>query len=469
MQAIRKETGRGIAALMIVLWLAACSHVTPYTIPSPTIPARGVDAIDERIVLIGDTGAPDPAGEPALDTLSARVAEAPDRTTVVFLGDVVYETGMPEPSPLEGTPVEEILDEALLNMYESRTEAERRVKDQLKAVDFPGTHAIVIPGNHDWDQFGVGGWKAVRQLGAYLERAQRLTRARVDFLPDGGCPGPVPVDVGTRARIIVVDTQWFLEVGDKPGPTNNPTGCPNTTTEAVTSALVRELRAARDAGRQAIVVGHHPLRSKGPHGGYVDPLVHVFPLLMLGTYVPFFVRWFPLPVLGTVGAGIRTWRSPSPQDLSGPGNEEMRRALSGAMAEAAASGAGPLLYAAGHDHSLQIFKGDRAVPYTLVSGFGSRVKSSAVRHDRATLFAHADPARPGFMVLDLLRDGRARLAVVEAAAGTPGGVEVYALAVERPHAAPSSDRQVGADRQRAGQATTATSGVGAATREPSHL
>jgi hypothetical protein len=69
------------------------------------MPAPEVHAIDERIVLIGDTGAPDPKGEPALETLSARVAEVPERTTVVFLGDVVYETGMPEPSALEDTAV----------------------------------------------------------------------------------------------------------------------------------------------------------------------------------------------------------------------------------------------------------------------------------------------------------------------------------------------------------------------------
>ena len=374
MHTISQRTRRALATSLVCLWLAGCSHVTPYMVHSPSMPAPEVDAIDERIVLIGDTGAPDPKGEPALETLSARVAEVPERTTVVFLGDVVYETGMPEPSPIEDTPVEKILDKALLNVFESRQEAERRVKDQLKAVDFAGTHAIVIPGNHDWDQFGVGGWKQVQQLGAYLTQAHGLVKAQVNFLPGGGCPGPVAVDVGTRGRVIVVDTQWFLEVGAKPSPTDNPTGCPYTTPEAAMAALVRELRAAHDAGREAVVVGHHPMRSKGPHGGYVDPLVHVFPLLMLGSYVPVFVRWFPLPVLGTIAANIRTWRSPSPQDLSGPGNKEMRRALSGAMAEAARSGSGPLLYAAGHDHSLQIFRGDRAVPYTLVSGFGSKAK-----------------------------------------------------------------------------------------------
>jgi hypothetical protein len=66
-----------------------------------------------------------------------------------------------------------------------------------------------------------------------------------------------------------------------------------------------------------------------------------------------------------------------------------------------------------------------------VSGFGSRVKFSEVRHDGATLFAHANPAHPGFMQLDLLRDGRARLAVIEWAADTPTGTEVYAMALER--------------------------------------
>ena len=439
MQTSRHGPSRAIAIVTLCAWLAACSHMTPYAVSSAGMPSPQIDAIDHRILLIGDTGAPDPAGEPALAALSARVAEVPDRTTVVFLGDVVYETGMPHPSSIEGTPVEEILDQALLNMYESRHEAERRVKDQIKAVDFPGTRAVVIPGNHDWDQFGVGGWKSVRELGTYLQQARSLTRAEIDFLPGGGCPGPAWVDVGTRGRVIVLDTQWWLEVGAKPSPTDNPTECPYTTEEAVTAALVRELRAAHDAGRTAIIVGHHPLRSKGPHGGYVDPLVHVFPMLMLGSYVPVFVRWFPLPVLGTVGASIRRWRSPSPQDVSGPGNRHMRRALAAAMAEAATTGAAPLVYAAGHDHSLQIFRGDRAVPYTLVSGFGSRVKSSEVRHDGATLFAHANPSHPGFMQLDLLRNGRARLSVIEWAAEKPQGTEVYALALERGDSARHGD------------------------------
>src|SRR4030095_11611722 len=130
-------------------------------------------------------------------------------------------------------------------------------------------------------------------------------------------------------------------------------------------------------------------------------------------------------------ATTRSGRSPSPQDIWGPGNRHMRRALWTAREEAGAGGAAPLVYAAGHDHSLQIFRGDRAVRYSLVSGFGSKVKSSEVRHDGATLFAHADPAHPGFMQLDLLRDGRARLAVIESAPDLPEGREVYSMVLER--------------------------------------
>src|SRR4029453_15666119 len=116
------------------------------------------------------------------------------------------------------------------------------------AVDFPGTHAVVIPGNHDWDQFGVGGWKSVRELGTYLEQAKGLTRSRVDFLPGGGCPGPVSGAVGSHGRVIVLDTQWWLEVGAKPSPTDNPTGCPTTTEEAVDPAPRPPPPAAARAG-----------------------------------------------------------------------------------------------------------------------------------------------------------------------------------------------------------------------------
>lgn len=382
--------------------------------------------IDHRLILIGDAGDADPDGEPTLDMLEARVRLAPTRTTVVFLGDNVYETGMPDPSPIEGTAVEEVLDEVLLNLYESRRNAERRVKMQVKPVRVRGARAIFIPGNHDWDQFGVGGWKRILALQAYIRELNASgPEGEVTLLPPDGCPGPVTVDLGKRARLIVLDTQWWLELGSKPVPDDNPAGCREVTEAAVLASLQREIEAAAAANRRAIVVGHHPLASHGPHGGYGGPLIHLFPFLMAGKYVPFYVRWLPLPGLGTLAGWFRANFSPNAQDFSGPGNQSMRDALDGAMAPTNARDARPLVYAAGHDHSLQVFRRDHGVPWLLVSGLGSHSKATPVRHDASSVFAHSDAAAPGFMEIDFSTDGEARLSVIEWSPTVPEGSEVY--------------------------------------------
>ena len=417
--------GLACAGVVVLLLVSGCSHTRPFVRGPRSSPAPSPAAIDHRLLLIGDAGDADPAGEPTLDMLEARVRLAPTRTTVVFLGDNVYETGMPDPSPIEGTAVEKVLDEALLNLYESRRAAERRVKMQVKTVRMRGARAIFIPGNHDWDQFGVGGWKRVLALQTYIRDLNASSSdGEVTLLPPDGCPGPVIVDLGRRARLIALDTQWWLEMGSKPAPDNNPAGCREVTEADVVASLQREVEAAAAANRRAIVVGHHPLASQGPHGGYTGPLIHLFPFLMAGTYVPFYVRWFPVPVLGTIAGWWRAHWSPNAQDFSGPGNRHMREALEAAMATASAH-ARPLVYAAGHDHSLQVFRRDRGPRWLLVSGLGSRSKAMPVRHDGSSLFAHSDRANPGFMEIDFLSDGEARLGVIEWSPAKPEGTEVY--------------------------------------------
>jgi predicted ATP-grasp superfamily ATP-dependent carboligase len=412
---------------VVVGWLATagCIRTQPFMGTPPHAEAPAPAAIDHRLLLIGDAGDPDPKGEPALYALGKQVELMPARTTVVFLGDNVYETGMPDPSPLEDSAAEEILDEALLNLFASRRDSERRVKAQVKAIDVRGTHAIFVPGNHDWDQFGIGGWGRVRELRRYVGQLAGVVSARLELLPEGGCPGPVTVDVGRHARLIVLDTQWWLEAGEKPNPENNPTGCAQTTEDQVVTALVQALHDSARAGRAAIIVAHHPLRSRGPHGGYVYPPLHLFPLLMLGSYVPTFAHWIPIPGIGTLMAAGRAWFSPNPQDMSSSVNEHMRSRLSRAMDESAAAGAAPLLYASGHEHSLQVFRSNRGPRYLVVSGLGSHAKALPVGRARDSLFAHSDPERPGFVKIDFLRDGRVRLAIVEWTAERPDGVEVW--------------------------------------------
>jgi hypothetical protein len=160
----------------------------------------------------------------------------------------------------------------------------------------------------------------------------------------------------------------------------------------------------------------------------VSPRVHVFPLVMFGSYVPKWSHWIPIPGLGSVFGLSRAWFSPNVQDMSSGTNEDMRDVLWAAMNRA--DGAAPLMYAAGHEHSLQVFTSRRGPRYLVVSGLGSSAKATPVGYDDSTLFAHSDRERSGFMTVDFLRDGRVRLAVIERSPTIPDGVEVWAQDLE---------------------------------------
>jgi hypothetical protein len=372
-----------------------------------------------------------------LELLARRVGLLQERTTAVFLGDVVYERGMPEPISAGEKPLDavaDVVDVVLPDLLASRQEAERQLRTQLAELRGTRARAIFVAGNHDWDQFEPKGWDRILALEAFIREEAARDGTEATLVPAGGCPGPVAVPVGKRATIVVLDTQWWVETREegKPTPGRNPTNCPYVTEEDVRARLVTELVSAARAGRWTIVAAHHPLDSKGPHGGFVDARTHLFPLRILRHYLPFWLEWIPIPVLGSAAVWIRQCCSPSVQDMSNARNRHMRRMLEKALDEAARRRAAPLAFAAGHDHDLQIFEARRGARLTLVSGMGSR--ASAVGSNARTLFAHSNPLHPGFMEVDFLADGGARLAVVEHDRDAPDGVEVFSMAF------PPSDR-----------------------------
>ena len=61
----------------------------------------------------------------------------------------------------------------------------------------------------------------------------------------------------------------------------------------------------------------------------------------------------------------------------------------------------PLVYAAGHDHGLQVIEGRHTAGTLVVSGAGSARDITTVTAISGTLFAHAIP---GFVVLDFYGD-----------------------------------------------------------------
>jgi hypothetical protein len=360
---------RGLLLFLSLGPLAACAGKAP-PLPPPAPPVSEGE-LEYRLFLIGDGGKPKEGGEPVLEALTAQIESSAAPATVVFLGDNVYSRGVPPASSSD------------------RSEMERRLFDQMNAVLRTKARAVFVPGNHDWDRGGGDGWNAIR-------RQEELVRAhgeggRIVFLPGNGCPGPSVLDLGERLRLVVLDTEWWLHGNEKPGPGD----CRPGTAEAVVDALEAALSEA--GSRRTVVAAHHPLLSSGPHGGYFNWQDHLFPLTRL--WKPL---WVPLPVIGSLYPLVRHW-GPSSQDQAGKRNRLMRSELEGAF-----RGAPPLVFASGHEHTLEVLEGG-VVPHLLVSGTGYYGHSSPTRWRPESRYR--EPTA-GFMRLDVGTTGELRLAIV---------------------------------------------------------
>ena len=345
------------APAILAACFCACGHSPPKTAPGPEIV--------ESVFLIGDAGEPDPRlDDIVLDSLASQAAAIGDRGTIVFLGDNVYPEGF-------GLPESASYPDAL-----------RRLDAQIRVVP-SGGRGIFLPGNHDWADGGregllgsssaSDGLYVIRREGALVDTRPRNAGASIVMLPRNGCPGPVVVD-RPRVRLILLDTQWWLHsyiVRDS--LSNDPVnGCSTHTVGDVTRALRDSLKTTRP-GQAVIVASHHPPRTGGVHGGYCG----AFALLK---------RW-----------------AKSSQDLFGGPYQLMRDSLNAAMATRP-----PLIYAAGHDHSLQVIRG-RTSKYVLVSGAGSLGKGECAVRLRESLYVGQGTS--GFMRLDFAAGDSVQLRV----------------------------------------------------------
>jgi hypothetical protein len=344
--------------------------------------------VETSLYLIGDAGAPNPKGEPVLDALSQDLGSRSSRRVVLFLGDNVYPDGLPAP----GSP--------------RRKEAERRLAEQVRVITKAGATGFAVLGNHDWAKYGKDGWESARRQEAFVDSAGA---GAFSVRPGGGCPGPYVVDIG-RLRLLMVDTQWWLHQGPKP---RHPDSDCVTDSE---SEVVDSLRSAlANAAHRIVVVGaHHPLVSGGIHGGHFDWKDHLFPLRNIEPWL-----WLPLPLVGSLYPALRS-RGVSPQDMGSREYKRLIEAFRGAFAEKP-----PALYAAGHEHNLQVIK-DRVVPLELVSGGGIYGHHGRAANIQGSLLARE---ASGYARLDVPRDGPARLAVLEVD-GSGHSREVFSTRVE---------------------------------------
>jgi len=361
-------TAHRAGILLLALGACAGGRPAPSLVPEP---ARA--EVQWTVLLMGDGGSPDERDDPTFAALEAAAARAPERTTVVFLGDNIYPNGLP-PEGVEG-----------------RAAAERVLETHLDALRRSGAHGYFLLGNHDWwaHEGDPDARAAVRRQADWVS-SKAAGVARVT--PAGACPGPEVEDVG-GLRLVFLDTEWWLTDRAKwaPGPPCEPGD-----SAGVVLALESALSGAGD--RPALVLGHHPLASGGRHGGHFGWRHHLFPLTDVKRWA-----WIPLPIVGSAYPVLRM-SGISDQDFSGARNRAMRGAFAQAFARHP-----PALYASGHEHTLQVI-GGASPPLLLVSGTGSTGHGSYVGWTDSTRYASV---AGGWIRVDLLVGGRLRVAVIE--------------------------------------------------------
>ncbi len=358
----------------VQLTSAGCSHTQPYYHTDvPEIERRDSKAngvLHYRLLLLGDGGKPTP-DEPVLKTLRKWAEKDATKTTIVFLGDNMYPEGMTE---------------------RKKHQATERLMPQLTVVKTAGAHGLFIPGNHDWSNGKAKGYSALLAQEKFINDA--LTQ-KPTFLPPGGLPGPAVLElpkVNPAVRLIVLDTHWWLHLHEKP--------------QKSPESVIKELSALLDTALPVVVVGHHPLETYGPHGGFFDWKSHLFPAREINKWL-----WIPMPILGSAYPYWRKHLYKSDQDMSGTHNKYMVTQLNSAFAIRNATHPNPplLIYASGHDHSLQVLK-NKHVDYLLISGAASSQKVTEVTSGENTMFAHE---HTGFMAVDFFTNGQVLLRVVE--------------------------------------------------------
>ncbi|MEQ9401999.1 MAG: BamA/TamA family outer membrane protein [Cyclobacteriaceae bacterium] len=274
----------------------------------------------QNIYLVGDAGEPR-SPDLTFKLLQEKTQNATQDDVLIFLGDNLYPKGLPDKEDSE----REIMEQKLML--------------QLEAMKSFNGNSYMIPGNHDWAQGRNYGWKRAMNMQdfvhAYLGREDA-------FIPSGGCPGPVEIEINEKAVLIVLNTQYFLHPWDKPDE-DDP--CENKST----AEALNEFRTViqKHKGKHIVVAAHHPVYTYGEHNGNFPFKTHIVP-----------------PVLGSIHPLFRKGIG-NIQDNTHPKYKAIMREIVSAMSEAE-----HVVFASGHEHSLQLINKDGH--HFIVSGSGSK-------------------------------------------------------------------------------------------------
>jgi len=320
--------------------------------------------------VIGDAGDPGSIKDGKAVVLDAvrHIIPMTKNTTVLFVGDNLYVNGL----PCEG----DVCFQPGVNALDS----------QAAVVLGTPAQAYFMPGNHDWANGKPEGYDNIIRQSTFMNQLAD----NVKFLPENGCPGPEEVPLGDDAVLVIMDSQWWLIRGEKPGIESD---CENKTEEQVLASL-KDI-VDKNANKLVLFACHHPFKSTGVHSGYYGIKQHIFPFTDLNKNL-----YIPLPGLGSIYP-ISRGVFGSPQDLHYPLYVNMIANVDDVLKKHPY-----VLHIAGHEHSLQLIS-DSSYHY-LISGGGC--KAQRVGKSRKTKFAAASM---GFAIVDISKNKNVRVTFYE--------------------------------------------------------
>ena len=321
------------------------------------------DSVQARIVLIGDGGQLIKGRHPVVNA-ARKTVPMDSKTTIIYLGDNLYKTGLPD----NAMPTYEI--------------AKAPLDSQIEIAGKAPVNVFFIPGNHDWANGTRIGYESILRVQNYIDV---LGNKYIRQLPRNGCPGPVEQKINDDVTLVMVDSQWWLHEFEKPGVESD---CPYKTKAEVITQL-EDIMEKNDK-KFVIFAMHHPIRSYGPHGGFFTLKQHIFPFT---DAIP--KLYIPLPIIGS-GYPLTRAVFGTAQDIKHPLYQEMITSF-----ENVVKGHKNVIFVSGHEHTLQLIKDTNYI--NIVSGSGS--KQSRVSKSRNTIFASGNY---GFVTLDVLKNKSVR-------------------------------------------------------------